>query len=114
MPASIPGWCGRERRLRSESKESPAARRYGGDDGPERSERVGGDVMSILQTVEQPAESPTVPARKPSALPGPVQFVVRAIATLWSNRKARVGLVLLGIFILIAVFAPVLAPDSPT
>jgi peptide/nickel transport system permease protein len=71
--------------------------------------------MSILQTVEQPAETPsTIPGPRPSSLPGPVQFVGRALATLWSNGKARIGLVLLALFILIALLAPLIAPDSPT
>ncbi|GER91085.1 hypothetical protein KDW_52470 [Dictyobacter vulcani] len=33
---------------------------------------------------------------------------------IWSNRKARVGLILLLFFILVAIFANVLAPYSPT
>jgi peptide/nickel transport system permease protein len=35
------------------------------------------------------------------------------LAVLWSNRKARIGLVLLAIFVLVAVFAPVVAPYAP-
>ena len=35
-------------------------------------------------------------------------------AILWSNGKARIGIVLLGLFILMALFAPLLAPYSPT
>jgi peptide/nickel transport system permease protein len=35
-------------------------------------------------------------------------------ATLWRNRKARVGLVVLGIIVFVAIFAPLLAPHSPT
>ena len=71
--------------------------------------------MSILQTVEQPAGTPSsIPERRPTALPGPVQFVGRALATLWSNGKARIGLLLLGLFVLVALLAPLIAPDSPT
>jgi peptide/nickel transport system permease protein len=72
--------------------------------------------VSILQTVEQPAETPSssIPEPRRSSLPGPIQFVGRAVATLWSNGKARVGLVLLGLFILVALLAPLIAPDSPT
>jgi peptide/nickel transport system permease protein len=72
--------------------------------------------VSILQSVEQPAPAPdsSVPTRTGSALPGPVLFVGRAIATIWSNGKARIGLVLLAIFILMALLAPVVAPQSPT
>jgi peptide/nickel transport system permease protein len=39
--------------------------------------------------------------------------VTRAIGTLWSNGKARLGLTILGLFIVIAVLAPLLAPHSP-
>jgi peptide/nickel transport system permease protein len=35
-------------------------------------------------------------------------------AVLWINRKARVGLVLLALFVLVAVFAPLIAPYAPT
>jgi peptide/nickel transport system permease protein len=72
--------------------------------------------MSILQSVEQPAPAPdsSVPVGTGSTLPGPVLFVGRAIATIWSNGKARIGLVLLAMFILMALLAPLVAPHSPT
>ncbi|WP_263118707.1 ABC transporter permease [Cellulomonas sp. RIT-PI-Y] len=41
------------------------------------------------------------------------QVLGRAFGTVWANPKARVGLILLGLFILMAVFAPVLAPYAP-
>ncbi|MEO8889700.1 MAG: ABC transporter permease [Jatrophihabitantaceae bacterium] len=41
-------------------------------------------------------------------------FLARALRTLWSNHKARIGLVLLGLFIVLAALAPVLATHSPT
>lgn len=73
--------------------------------------------MSILQSVPQPLEGPSAtaphgPARP--ALPGPVLFVSRALATLWSNGKARIGLVILAAFIVMALVAPLVAPHSPT
>lgn len=37
----------------------------------------------------------------------------RAFAIMWSNRKSRVGLIMLGIFIFIGIFAPLLAPYDP-
>lgn len=40
--------------------------------------------------------------------------LLRALRTVWENRKARLGLLLLGIFLLVAILAPVLAPYSPT
>lgn len=50
----------------------------------------------------------------PTPVVGPVRFAGRALRTLMRNRKARIGLVLLAINILAAVFAPLLAPHSPT
>ena len=55
-----------------------------------------------------------VPPGKQSAVPGPLRFIGRALRTLWSNGKARTGLIILGMIILVAIFAPLLAPHSPT
>ncbi|TFD77292.1 ABC transporter permease [Cryobacterium sp. Sr8] len=44
----------------------------------------------------------------------PLRVVWRAIATIWSVPKARIGVVLLGAFIALAVFAPLIAPYSAT
>jgi peptide/nickel transport system permease protein len=74
--------------------------------------------MSMLTGTTQPTADPgTTVVAKPAAdsrLPGPLLFVNRAFRTLWSNGKARIGIVILTAMILIAVFAPVLAPHSPT
>ncbi|MCL2112513.1 MAG: ABC transporter permease [Streptococcaceae bacterium] len=43
-----------------------------------------------------------------------LRVTARAFSTVWSVSKARVGLVLFGLIILLAVFAPVIAPFSPT
>ena len=43
-----------------------------------------------------------------------LRFVVRAFLTLWANGKARVGLAVLLFFVLVAIFAPVIANHSPT
>lgn len=73
--------------------------------------------MSILSTqipAEQPAGAATIPTgRAPRTLPGSLRFVVRAVVTLWSNRKARAGMIILGCFVLMALLAPVVAPYSP-
>lgn len=66
-----------------------------------------------------PTESPSGPVVAPPSrweerLPGPVRFLSRSLRSLWSNGKARIGLVLLGLTILVAVLAPLLAPHSPT
>jgi peptide/nickel transport system permease protein len=74
--------------------------------------------MSLLATAPPPQEAPggsaEITLHTNAALPGPVQFLSRALRTLWSNGKARLGLTILGVFILIALFAPLLAPHSPT
>ncbi|HTX27556.1 MAG TPA: ABC transporter permease [Streptosporangiaceae bacterium] len=49
-----------------------------------------------------------------SAVPGPLRFIGRALRTLWGNGKARAGLIILGIIVLAAIFAPLIAPHSPT
>ncbi|MFE6967758.1 ABC transporter permease [Isoptericola sp. NPDC057653] len=56
-------------------------------------------------------QGPSRPAR--TRLGRTAQVLGRAFATVWANPKARVGLVLLGLFVLMAVFAPLLAPYSP-
>jgi peptide/nickel transport system permease protein len=40
--------------------------------------------------------------------------VWRAVRTVGANRMARVGIVILGVLVLVALFAPLLAPYSPT
>ncbi len=74
--------------------------------------------MSIIATSVPPPEAPGTSARVPvghaGAIPGPLRFVGRALRTLWSNGKARTGLIVLAIIILVAIFAPLIAPDSPT
>jgi len=46
--------------------------------------------------------------------PSPWKVFARTAGTIWSNGKARIGLVVLGLFILIAIFAPLIAPYSGT
>ena len=43
----------------------------------------------------------------------PMRVLGRAIGTIWSEPKARVGVVLLAAFVLLAVFAPLIAPYDP-
>ena len=74
--------------------------------------------MTIITSVPPPeapgsaAIGPAGPARV--AVPGPLRFTGRALRTLWSNGKARAGLIILSLIILAAVFAPLIAPHSPT
>lgn len=44
----------------------------------------------------------------------PLRVFGRAFAAIWSNGKARIGLVILSLFVLVAVFAPLIAPYSAT
>jgi peptide/nickel transport system permease protein len=74
--------------------------------------------VTVLTTMPPPPEAPgraaNVPSGAASAVPGPLRFAGRAIRTIWSNPKARAGLIMLGLFICMAVFAPLIAPHSPT
>lgn len=63
---------------------------------------------------ETPDREPPRPSTQASRLPRPILFLGRAFGTLWSNSKARIGLIVLALFILVAIFAPLLAPHSPT
>ena len=46
--------------------------------------------------------------------PSPWKVFARVAGTIWSNGKARIGLIVLGVFILLAIFAPLIAPYSAT
>jgi peptide/nickel transport system permease protein len=76
--------------------------------------------MTTPQLVGTPAEIPSTAAAVPAAsrqqgrLPRPLQVASRTIRTIRSKRNARIGLVILGLLILVALLAPVIAPDSPT
>lgn len=44
----------------------------------------------------------------------PLRVVWRAFTTIWSVPKARIGVAMLGVFVLVAIFAPLLAPYAAT
>lgn len=72
--------------------------------------------MTII-TAKPPPEAPGTAVQVPigaGRAPGPLRFLGRALRTLWGNAKARTGLIILGLIICVAVFAPLLAPHSPT
>ncbi|MGH3497992.1 MAG: ABC transporter permease [Nocardioidaceae bacterium] len=72
--------------------------------------------MTITSATPPPVEPGTrgaIPVSSGSRLPVPVLFLGRALRTLWSNGKARIGLVVLGLIVVVAIFAPVIAPHSP-
>jgi peptide/nickel transport system permease protein len=62
--------------------------------------------LPIQPADTEQAEVAATEAAQTSRVPG--WFVI-----LWRNRKCRIGLVMLGIFVLIALFAPVIAPAAP-
>lgn len=75
--------------------------------------------MSVLTTT--PTPPPEVPGTTAafavggeSRVPGPLRFIGRALRTLWSNGKARIGLTIIVLMVLIAIFAPLIAHQSPT
>ncbi len=73
--------------------------------------------MTIITSVpppQAPGTAPPVRIGAASAVPGPLRFIGRALRTLWSNGKARTGLIILGLIVLVAIFAPLIAPHSPT
>ncbi|WP_159809890.1 ABC transporter permease [Cellulomonas citrea] len=61
-----------------------------------------------------PASTAAVPDHAPSG-PAPLwRTAVRGLATIWAVPKARLGLVILAVFLLTALFAPLLAPYGAT
>jgi peptide/nickel transport system permease protein len=73
--------------------------------------------MSIVTSVPPPTvpgAAVRIPPARGSSVPGPLQFIGRSLRTLWANGKARIGLVILGLDILVALLAPLIAPHSPT
>jgi peptide/nickel transport system permease protein len=66
-----------------------------------------------LTTPGSPTPSPAAAAPMASA-PGPWKVLVRTTSTVWSNGKARIGVSMLAVFVLLAVFAPLIAPYSAT
>jgi peptide/nickel transport system permease protein len=71
-------------------------------------------IITAMPPPEAPGTAAPVPVGTGRPMPGPLRFVGRAARTLWSNRKARTGMIILGLIIVVAVFAPLLAPHSPT
>jgi peptide/nickel transport system permease protein len=72
--------------------------------------------MTVISAVPPPHAPGTAPpvAVGARALPGPLRFAARAARTLWGDAKARTGLIILGVIVVVALFAPQLAPHSPT
>ncbi|MEP6696585.1 MAG: ABC transporter permease [Pseudonocardiales bacterium] len=70
-------------------------------------------IVTPVPPPEAPGRATQIPIGGPSAVPGPLRFLGRAVRTLWSNGKGRIGLVLLALIAATALLAPVLAPHSP-
>jgi peptide/nickel transport system permease protein len=71
-------------------------------------------IVTPVPPPSAPGSQAEVRVRPAGKAPGPVRFLARAFGTLWSNGKARLGLSILALMVLIAVFAPLLATHSPT
>ncbi|MHB1594280.1 MAG: ABC transporter permease [Streptosporangiaceae bacterium] len=71
-------------------------------------------IISALPPAGAPDTGPVIGGQGLRAAPAPARFAGRALRTLWANRKARAGLIILGLIIAVAIFAPVIAPHSPT
>jgi peptide/nickel transport system permease protein len=69
--------------------------------------------MTVATSTPPPTAGATAPMTSLPSAPGPIRFLLRSLGTLWHNGKARIGLVILAVNILVAIFAPVLAPHSP-
>jgi peptide/nickel transport system permease protein len=46
--------------------------------------------------------------------PSPWKVFARTAGTIWSNGKAKIGIIILGLFVLLAIFAPLIAPYGAT
>ncbi|TFD47720.1 ABC transporter permease [Cryobacterium frigoriphilum] len=62
-------------------------------------------------TDKSPDQKPATDVAGPAH---PLGVLWRAVTTIWSVPKARIGVVMLGVFVLGALFAPLIAPYSPT
>jgi peptide/nickel transport system permease protein len=70
--------------------------------------------MIATGTSPIPPGETVAPSTGAASLPGPLRGAARVFATLWRNPKARLGLLVLGVIVFVAIFAPLLAPYSPT
>ena len=73
-------------------------------------------MTTIYQPPAPPPDAVDASQHLPRGSPARPAFGSSAAgaATLLHNRKARIGVVLLGLFVLVALLAPVIAPYSPT
>jgi peptide/nickel transport system permease protein len=69
-------------------------------------------TIHSTQAVDGPATPPGPSSRDTGAPLRALKVLGRSLGTVWSDGKARIGLVILAAFILVALFAPVIAPYS--
>lgn len=69
--------------------------------------------MTSILDPQLPVDAPAAQAEV-AAAPSPWLVVVRAASTVWSNRKARIGAVMLAVFVLVAIFGPLITPYDPS
>jgi peptide/nickel transport system permease protein len=60
-----------------------------------------------------PVSTTAIPLNQGPATPVRRRRMPLWFAVLWANRKARAGIILLSVFVLMAVFAPLIAPYDP-
>jgi peptide/nickel transport system permease protein len=102
----------------SERAAAPGAPHTAGDEAPvQGAANQGAMPLTAMPTASAPAPTAGV---EESVREDTAQATTRArvrmpgwFGVLWSNRKARVGLIMLGVFVLVAVLAPVLTPYDP-
>ena len=70
-------------------------------------------LISAVPPPEAPGDAALIPLGSSRIVPGPLRFLGRAVRTLWSNTKARIGLIILAFMAIVAAFAPLIAPHSP-
>lgn len=70
-------------------------------------------MTSSTATPPAPPTSAVPAAAATSGALRALKVLGRSFGTVWSNGKARLGLVILALFVLVALFAPLLAPYSP-
>ena len=102
----------------SERAAAPGAPHTVGDEAPVQ----GVANQGAMPLTAMPTASASIPAAgaEESVREDTAQATARArvrvpgwFGVLWSNRKARVGLIMLGVFVLVALLAPVLTPYDP-
>ncbi|WP_431279172.1 ABC transporter permease [Leifsonia poae] len=73
------------------------------------------ETSTPAETTAAPAPKRTTRSRSfASMMADGARVIGRGFATIWSNRLARIGLVLFGFFVLLAIVGPLISPYSAT